>query len=237
MRAFRILGVMASLAVTLSFLSDTALSQGDKRNATNDQTAKFDAIAVFKSAVTKYKSLNSLKIEFTQTITSALTGAKSTSNGEMLRQNPGLFSINFLDPETDRIVSDGTHLWVYLPSSAPNQVIKSTIKSGSKIAADPLDLILSSSEKEYKISAHNTGKLDGRNVKAIKLVPTSASTTSLRSAILWIDDLDGTVKKIETVETSGLQRSIAITKYLPNAAVKKSEFQFKPTKKMRVIAG
>ena len=80
--------------------------------------------AVMDRAVKRYTDMKSMSADFRQTITNPLTGTTAVSRGVLLRKDPNLLAITFSDPKGDRIVSDGTSLWVYLPSSAPGQVMK-----------------------------------------------------------------------------------------------------------------
>src|SRR5688500_8053914 len=80
--------------------------------------------AVMDRAVKRYIDMRSMSADFRQTISNPLTGMTSVSRGVLLRKDPNLLSITFSDPKGDKIVSDGSALWVYLPSSAPGQVIK-----------------------------------------------------------------------------------------------------------------
>lgn len=203
-------------------------------SATPASRDTFNAAAVFQKAVNAYKSVKTLRVEFNQTLVSALTGSKSSAKGELLRKQPNLFSINFKSPETDRIVCDGKHIWMYLPSSAPNQVIKSPATPGGTSLVDPLDFILGSKSDNYNIVPAGTASIEGRSTRAVTLTPRGRAEVFNRATI-WVDDKDGSVRKVETKELSGLQRTIVITKYTPGSALSDAEFQFKPAKGMRVI--
>ena len=82
-------------------------------------------------AVNTYATMRTSRMIFTQTITNPLTGVTSTSRGEMQQQVPGKIAVRFTEPPGDRIVSDGQYLWIYLPSSAPGQVIRSPAATNS----------------------------------------------------------------------------------------------------------
>jgi outer membrane lipoprotein carrier protein len=113
--------------------------------------------AVMDRAVKAYASLNSVRAEFRQSITNPITGTNSTSRGVLLRKDPNLLSINFSDPKGDRIVSDGQSLWIYLPSSAPGQVIKTSARANNALAmVDPGGAFLSSPAARYTMSIQST---------------------------------------------------------------------------------
>src|SRR3954454_22976893 len=81
-----------------------------------------NADAIIDRAVAAYGRLTSMRAEFRQTLTNPLTGNSQTTSGVILRKKPNLLSINF--DTGDRVAADGSSLWIYLPSSAPGQVVK-----------------------------------------------------------------------------------------------------------------
>jgi outer membrane lipoprotein carrier protein len=70
-------------------------------------------------AVAAYATIKTARISFTQTIDNALTGSTVSSRGELQQRRPSRFAVNFQEPAGDRIVSDGSYVWVYLPSTNP----------------------------------------------------------------------------------------------------------------------
>src|SRR5215207_8594563 len=96
------------------------------------------ADAIMNRAVKAYGQLHSVKAEFRQTITNPITGTNATARGVLFKKDPDLLSINFTEPNGDRIVADGQSLWIYLPSTAPGQVIKTSARSNNAMAmVDP----------------------------------------------------------------------------------------------------
>ena len=75
-------------------------------------------------AVAAYKNVRTVRTPFEQTLTNPVTSRVSTARGEMILQRPGKISFGFTNPSGDRIISDGKFVWIYLPSSAPGQVIR-----------------------------------------------------------------------------------------------------------------
>src|SRR6185436_6735128 len=112
--------------------------------------------AVMDRAVKNYSSMKSMRAEFTQTITNPLTSTTSISSGELLRKQPNLMAINFIDPKGDRVVADGKAVWVYLPSSAPGQVVRLSAKNKSAGSIDPGALFLTSPRSRYSMKSGGT---------------------------------------------------------------------------------
>jgi outer membrane lipoprotein carrier protein len=185
-------------------------------------------------AVEAYNGLNTLRAEFMQTITNPLTNTRLTSRGEFFRRAPNMLSINFSDPEGDRIVADGRAVWVYLPSSAPGQVMK--LASGNLAAArmDPASQFLVNPRERFTIADGGISSLRGRSVREVVLTPREQNGVFTR-ARLWIDEEDGMIRQFEITEPTGLVRHITITRMQPNIAVRPSAFVFTPPPGVRVI--
>lgn len=83
-----------------------------------------EALARAESA---YRSLTSLRAEFTQTIANPMLGDPEVSRGVLFLAKPDKFAMRFAEPAGDRLVADGEWLWIYTPSTVPGQVIKQTI--------------------------------------------------------------------------------------------------------------
>ena len=191
--------------------------------------------AVMDRAVKAYASLNSVRAEFRQSITNPVTGTNSTSRGVLLRKDPNLLSINFSDPKGDRIVSDGTSLWIYLPSSAPGQVIKTSAKANNALAiVDPGGAFLSSPAARYTMSGAGTATIAGRKMNVVNLVPKKSNGMFTRATV-WVDTETNYIRQFEVTDANGLKRVVTITSIQPNASVAASEFRFTPSKNMRVL--
>src|SRR6476659_7735440 len=109
------------------------------------------ADAIIDRAVSAYARLNSMRAEFRQTLTNPLTGNSQTTSGVILRKKPNLLSINF--DTGDRVAADGSSLWVYLPSSAPGQVVKMPYTGANASAIDPAEQFLNSPQSRFTFTS------------------------------------------------------------------------------------
>lgn len=193
--------------------------------------------ATLQRAVTAYKSATTISARFDQTVSNPLTDRTLSTSGELMRQRPNLLSISFNGTNPDRIVADGSNLWVYLPSSAPGQVIKVPASAGQRgMLVDPMGQILSAPMNSYAIADAGTATIAGRATHAITLTPKSREALFAK-ATLWIDDSDGLVRQLESTEPSGLIRKITVTRFRTNVAIPRSTFEFIPPRNTRVIDG
>lgn len=193
--------------------------------------------SIMDRAVKGYAEMRSMRADFRQTITNPLTGTKATSNGVLLRKDPNLLSITFSDPKGDRLVSDGSTLWVYLPSSAPGQVIRMPANAdGSTGMVDPGGLFLSSPATRFTISGSGSATIGGRKTAIVNLVPKRSNNAFTRARV-WIDAADYTIRQFEIVDANGLTRLVTISNVRPNVTIAASSFKFTPPKGARVIDG
>ncbi|MGH9423940.1 MAG: outer membrane lipoprotein chaperone LolA [Thermoanaerobaculia bacterium] len=191
--------------------------------------------AIMQRASSVYMQMKTVRAEFDQAITNPLTGTNVVSHGVMLRKAPNLLSVNFSDPKGDRVVADGRSLWVYLPSSAPNQVIRLPSNGKSTMAlVEPGELFLSSPSSRYDISGNGTATIAGHRTSVITLVPKENNGVFSRAKV-WVDAQDYSIRQFEVVDANGLTRVVTITRLQPNVAIPASEFRFTPPKNVRVL--
>jgi outer membrane lipoprotein carrier protein len=189
--------------------------------------------AVMDRAASKYASMKTVRAEFRQTITNPLTGTSSVSRGELLRREPNLLAINFTDPKGDRVVADGKAVWVYLPSSAPGQVMRLSAKNKSAGSIDPGNLFLTSPRTRYSMKSAGTATVGGANTNVVLLTPKTANAPFTRAKV-WVD-ASGIVKQFEVTDANGLTRFVVITRLVPNVAIDRSAFSFTPPRNARIV--
>jgi outer membrane lipoprotein carrier protein len=191
--------------------------------------------AIMKRAASAYTEMKTIRAEFEQTITNPLTGTNATARGVMLRRAPDLLSVTFTSPKGDRVVADGKSLWVYLPSSAPGQVIKLPSNGKSTLAlVEPGELFLNSPSSRYDMTSGGSATISGRKANIVSLVPKKTNNVFTRAKI-WVDADDASIRKFEVVDVNGLTRVVTITKLQANVPVSASEFRFTPPKNVRVL--
>ena len=187
---------------------------------------------IIDRAAAAYARLNSMRAEFRQTLTNPLTGTTQTTSGSILRRKPNLLNISF--DNGDRIAADGTTLWLYLPSSAPGQVIRMPYNNGNAGSVDPADQFLDSPRARYTIADAGTATIAGRSTHALTLVPRRQNTAFARGKV-WIDDIDYSIRQFEIESSNGLKRHVVITRFTPNPNLNRSSFRFAVPKGARVV--
>lgn len=187
--------------------------------------------AAVDRAVAAWDKVTSVRATFEQSVTNPLTGGREQARGEYQQQGKNRISIRFTDPKGDRIVADGTALWLYLPSTAPGQVIRTAPGNGS---VDFTAQFLASPKTRYTIAAAGRGMVDGRAAQAVLLTPRSTDVPFARAKV-WIDDRDGLIRQFEVVERSGVTRMVKLAGMRVNVPVDRGAFTFAVPKGVRVV--
>jgi outer membrane lipoprotein carrier protein len=187
-------------------------------------------------AVAAYATVKTARISFTQTIDNSLTGTTATTQGELQQRRPSRFAVTFAEPSGDRIVSDGQWVWVYLPSTNPGQVIRAKVGADGAGAPDFAAQFLEAPRKSYTVSGGSPATIDGSATHAVVLTPKSTSSP-FSKVTLWVNDGDAFLRRVETVDGSGVVRRITVTKFARNTPVDANAFVFKVPAGVKVFDG
>src|SRR5262249_39726346 len=91
-----------------------------------------DASAIIGRSSRVYRSLSSLRADFTQVIQNPMINSPE-SRGTLRQGGEARFAMRFGAPRGEAIVIDGEHVWVYTPSTVPGQVIRLSVPSGGPV--------------------------------------------------------------------------------------------------------
>jgi len=195
---------MRVLSVSLVALPYAAEAQS--RPATAAAAPAVNAAALLERTARLYTGSRGLRAEFTQRITNPITSSENTSTGSYLQRGPGVFSIAFTRPAGDRIVSDGTTLWVYVPSATPGQVLKLPVGAGAPGGVDLMGQFFTSPSRKFTVTDGGVVTVNGQRVR--KLVLTPRSDVGFSRAVLWVAPAGGELKQLEVTEHSGMVRTL-----------------------------
>jgi outer membrane lipoprotein carrier protein len=191
------------------------------------------ADAALAKAVAAYADVRTARATFEQTITNPLVGSKLNSRGEFEQRRPNKFAFRFSDPKGDKIISDGKYVWVFLPNSQPDQVIRIALADGGAGSLDLISEFFDSPRSRYKVEDGGATTIEGRPARAVLLTPTKAA--AFTKATVWIDVSNGKLLQFEAEEASGVIRKVRITSFTPNVDVSASAFVFTPPRGVRVV--
>jgi outer membrane lipoprotein carrier protein len=211
-------GLLLALAVAVRPL--TAAAQGD-------------ASTVVDRAVAAYGKVSSLRADFTQVVQDAMIGTDETSRGEFLQMRPNRFAMRWRNPPGDVILADGQTLWVYLPSSTPNQVIRSALAHNGQ-TPDVIAEFLDRPRDRFTIVYVKSEPVLHRPADVLSFTP-RAQNTAYRRVLVWVDRQDSLPHQVEITEASGTVRRITFDRMRINGAMSASTFVFRPPSGARVV--
>lgn len=193
-----------------------------------------DAQAIIGRAAKVYRSLKSLQADFVQVIDNPMIDS-AESRGTLVQAGPGQLAMRFSDPPGEAIVIDGKHVWVYTPSTVPDQVVRLKVPSGGPAYGyNLLAWFLDRPTERYKPSFLRTERADGRTLDVIELIP-AVPDLPFTKAVVWIDRQDALPRRLEIQEQSGATRTLALTRIRTNQPVSEDTFRFKVPKGARVV--
>lgn len=217
--------LVAVTAITLSLVTPTRVPLGAQSGA----EAAYDRVARAWAAHT------TLSADFQQRVTNPLLGRTASSRGTFLQQKPGRVNITFTEPAGDRIVSDGTSLWVYLPSSAPGQVMKLPATADGAVVADLLGQLLDAPKRSFTFTGGDAVTIEGRSTRRVLMTPKVAGSVPFTKATLWLDDKEPRPVRVQVTDEQGVERTITLVTWVPNATLPRDAFTFSTPKGVKVI--
>ena len=191
--------------------------------------------AIIDRAVAAWGKITTVRGTFEQTVTNALTGSSASSKGTYAQERPNRLAIRFDQPGQDAIVADGKFVWVYLPASAPGQVIKRAGTDRSSVPIDVTGQFLDQPHKKYDINGAGTKSVSGHPAHGLTLTPKAGTSGAFTKATVWVDDDDSLIREFEATETNGVTRHVRLTTLEPNATIDRSTFTFTPPKGVKIV--
>ncbi|MBI2535554.1 MAG: outer membrane lipoprotein carrier protein LolA [Gemmatimonadetes bacterium] len=181
-----------------------------------------------------YDSMTTLKAAFYQTLTNPMLGRPEHSRGVLFLQPPGRFAMRFTEPSGDRIVADGRWLWVYTPSSVPDQVIRQPIPTSGANTPNLFAQFVDRPLERYRASYVGSDTVATEPVDLVRLVP-KGDDAPFREAVIGISRRDGWMRRLSLVEESGQRRLLTFQRLDINQLIPPSELRFTAPRGARVI--
>jgi outer membrane lipoprotein carrier protein len=192
-----------------------------------------DANAVLTKAEQAYQQTHTLRAAFTQTIVNPMLGPPETSTGVLYLAPPERFAMRFDDPEGDRIVADGTWLWLYTPSTVPDQVIKQPIPESGPATPNLFAQFVDKPLERYNANYLGEESVLGHSVQRVRLVPKVVGLP-FREAVLYVSG-DGLLRKLDLIEDTGQRRAFVFSDINVNGTIDRNELQFDPPRGVRIV--
>lgn len=198
------------------------------------QPSERRAAATIDRAAAAVRNARTVRAAFEQTLVNPATGNTNASTGELTLARPDRFAVRFNNAAGDRVVGDGRHLWVYIPSAVPGQVLKQPARGRASASFDALSTVLTSPRSRYNVADAGAATVGGRATRAVLLTP-KREGEPLTQAKVWVDDADGAVRQIELTEATGGVRTWRMTSWELNARLAADAFAFTVPAGVRVV--
>lgn len=194
-----------------------------------------DVNGVIDRAVAAWAKVRTLRASFEQTVTNPITGSAMYSSGDLQQRKPNRLAITFTDPAGDRIVADGKHVWVFLPSATPGQVIKMTSAQAGGANTDLIGQFLDAPRKKYDIADAGTDTIGGRAARSLVLLAKPGQSLPFVRAKVWVDAKDSLIRQFESTDANGISRKVRLVTLQLNARIDTSAFTFRVPGGVRVV--
>ncbi|OGU33969.1 MAG: hypothetical protein A3K13_03710 [Gemmatimonadetes bacterium RIFCSPLOWO2_12_FULL_68_9] len=192
------------------------------------------ADSVLARAQRAYDGMTTLRAAFSQTLTNPMLGGPEQSRGVLFLQPPGRFAMRFSEPSGDRVVADGQWLWVYTPSSVPDQVIRQPIPTSGANTPNLFAQFVDQPLERYRASYVGSDTVAAEPVDLVRLVP-KGDDAPFREAVIGISRRDGWMRRLSLVEESGQRRVLTFQRLDINQLIPPGELRFTVPRGTRVI--
>lgn len=186
---------------------------------------------VVRKVQDRYDQTQNFAADFTQEMRIEAGGQVIKSSGKVWFQRPGRMHWEYVTPEKQTIIADGTTLWIVQP--ADNQVLKAPLQNAFE-SRTPVSFLLGVAriEKDFRatlLSPADDGKL------RLQLDPANAEDGSLGSLVLDVDPDTYDVTAATIRDPLGNTTRVALVDVKRNGSVDASLFRFERPAGMDVI--
>ncbi|HKK27294.1 MAG TPA: outer membrane lipoprotein carrier protein LolA [Gemmatimonadota bacterium] len=198
-----------------------------------------DVRALLARAEARYDSLRSLQASFEQVVEVPLLDQKREGRGTWYQEGRARFRMDFSEPPHDLIVADGTHLWLYYPSTNPGQVVRTSLEGDptGTAMADLEGRIFRQARTGFDATLAGREKVAGVATCRVDLVPQPGAETTYRKVRVWVGTRDFLVRRFEITEENETVRTVTLSDLRPDAAIPDSLFTFHAPAGVDVFSG
>lgn len=182
-----------------------------------------DPEAILRRADLALGGVETLRTEFIQRVENPVLEKTTVGSGVLAYKAPDRFRIAYSDPAGDLVLNDGTHVWIYLPSTQPGQVIRQlATHSGVR---NPL-MYLRDLRGGYAVRYAGVEAVAGRAADHIVLAPLDRGAPFTRIEA-WVERASGLLRQVRTEADDGVRTTYTFRTLERDAALDASLFQFR----------
>ena len=214
------LGAAVLLALA-AFLSDKAAAASPSR--TDPKVNE-----VVRLLQQRYDATSDFTADFTQAVDVPTLGKTLTSKGRVFFKRPGRMRWEFLEPEIQTIVADGTTLWVYQPDH--RQVMKTGFQAAFQ-SATPVTFLFGVGKltDDFRASLVSVAK----DVLRLRLEP--KQDAEIGTLVLTVDRKTYDLVVAEISDPLGNVTRLAFSNLKRGVGLADSEFTFEPPPGVDVV--
>jgi outer membrane lipoprotein-sorting protein len=192
-------------------------------------------VLIATRAARAYQELSSFQADFVQHWDDRFVDPPPDSRGKLYQSGPNHFAMLADDPPGEAIVIDGASVYVYSPTTAPDQAMKLPMPTDPVYGANLLATLLSDPAERYRITYQDKVTLDGRPTWVLTFEPV-VSDLQFKRAKIWFDTQDLLPRRIETDEIGGARRTLILSHIVRDRPIPPAIFVFKAPSGVRIIA-
>lgn len=189
---------------------------------------------ILKNVKAKEKETESMQADIIENIYSEETKITQTFEGKIILKKPDKIYVEFTKPLTQKIISDGKFIWIYIPEL--NQAIKQEVSLGD--IDDPILAIgklFETLQKDYDIVLAGDENVDGEDTYLLDFTPKKGNENlpKMKASISkksWIPVKSDIIEKQHLVNISIIFKNIKT-----NIKISNSIFEFTPPKDVEII--
>ena len=165
------------------------------------------------------KNMDNLSADFRQTLRDEDKNIVQQSRGTLALQRPGKFAWNYLEPFEQRIVADGSELWIY--DVELEQVTVKPMDAG--LANAPIMILMKQSDVSEQFDVSEVGQR-----KFLYWIELKPRDPGLEYTDIYIGLEDGQVKAMELQDRFGQSTQIVFDNLRLGVVHNPATFKFKP---------
>jgi len=192
----------------------------------SNRLAVQDPWPILDGASAKYEAVGEFSADFVQVVMNPLVGEPDTTWGKLYQKPPNLFAMRFTRPKGDRIVADGRWLWLYTPSTTPDQVIRTPIPKIGTTGPNLIGQFVHRARERYTARYLRSDTLTPDGVADVIALDPKGRDIPYRGAVIWIARSDSLLRRMEIAELSGQTRIVILRALQLQGESRHREFKF-----------
>lgn len=193
---------------------------------------RLEVKAVVAEVQKRYDGASDFRARFSQTLTSAAMGRKTSSSGEVAFKKPGRMRWDYEKPDKSTYVTDGGVLWLYEPDD--RQAFKQELKTSQLPAALAFLTGKGKLATEFEIAFADKPGHGAAGDYVLSLSPKVAEP-QVKVILFVVDPKTFDVRESVISDGQGNVNDIVFADIRVNTKIPESQFKFTPPAGVRVI--